>query len=329
MKSNDWTLGLNSAELYVAQCPSSTTRYARLREAKDCNALRFQGWPPQLQDFNNLRARVFRAASDKQLDARMRVEQFRGAVEAGVDAHRTLVSMYRRRPEIFVKRVVRQETVFNIDPLEPIVWIFQPLSSASKFETTWNRQYPWIETSFCSPCCQVWSDRFIESEVLVPEEFGRNVVRIVKSLGMVTFTKLGTSETEIIDSFGSRENALRRVPTYDKRPQLADDSWWEGLLSVAAQYAQKCVFCVTLDESASYAELSSHAQIHGKKLVTLRGSEIGNQDVLKMSTRFFVCKGTMDGRDVTREVLFPKLIRIYKNFIDHLESVHPATYQPP
>lgn len=185
-----------------------------------------------------------------QLASRSRIDQkpakFRGSLEAGLDARRTLTSCWSGAPKLYVRQDRRQK-----DPIDftsaPIVWLFDPkapdgggLSWTYVCEDPQPNPYISALKYHANDKQHLYVDRDLQHETE-----GYRFVNLDNIRGMVTFVNLLEDLSEIQRALGS--NAYKRMPRYIPVEQFSHGSglrWWEHLLMIALNYSSKEVVCV-------------------------------------------------------------------------------------
>lgn len=241
----------------------------------------------------NLRQKALSLASLQ--EHRQHVMAFRGSIEGGIDARRTLRSLLTAAPAFYVRDSVRQYTRHDHSN-EPIVWILKPVV---KGRSIFN-EYRLSCTCFAAgePFHADGSNQFPtkssyggHQQTIFESDDGVFAITKTEQLGFLSFYDGVTDLAEARKLMG-HEFALR-VPVHSRMElnynvgcimkELVVDAnkgapWWEILMLTALITARESVVCVLPDGFRLPDRVVAEAHSRGKRVVCARLSNFSRDD---------------------------------------------------
>jgi hypothetical protein len=285
----------------VARSCSSTTpsfgvrkRPARARTGKDI-------WDSESQsvdsaDWVELRRKAIALFQRSEIERRS--ERFRGSLERGIDARRSLRSLLGPSPGAWVHRHVRTIPAAGLERA-PIVWILE----------LEGQHRNWLGTGTLKCTTQLLADQsYCQSSAYQggPTEVFQSVdgdVRVTASdvLGRVRFFdgEIGAIQAMVGPEFERRvpDHANMSIVDVGTRgcvldtlvPQAeAGSPWWELLILSAMQHAAGEVLCVVPDRFRPSRELLAAARMSGTMLLFARIQQFSRGEREKMGKSYSV-----------------------------------------
>lgn len=273
---------------FVSRSCSSQPKYSVLPPwpIVDGNAGDMKSYSLDLEPDARIRRRV--AAVLRTSDIRTKTEAFRGSLESGIDARRTLRSFLTPQPEIYVRRATRRHKHPDVKN-EPLVWI---LTLSTRDARAFQIGFRCGTVVGSDP--NVWfsqrSSFFVNERELYRAPDGKVVIAEERALGGVSYFP-GTMEVEALRKlFGERFAA--RVPVHDEfdaytskgclprsiAPYASSSTWWELALLAGLQYAENAVICVAPDEFRVSELVSRHARALKKQILFVQLSQLHRED---------------------------------------------------
>ena len=302
---NEEDYALSDRRLYVNYVARSCTDtpppfkvLSRPHRAQDAeNGKDFEAGAVESADWEQLKLKAI--ALVERTQGERRTEPFRGSMERGIDARRTLRSHLGPTPRAWVFRYGRQKSTHNIKN-EPIVWIFQLARRLSHWSA---------DGRLNCLCCTVGKTKYCQYS-----RYLGNETEIFKShdgnMRLDAYDVLGQPHYFDVEPKKSGKEFERRAPLHSDMSTIAvgcvldgllaqaSDGlpWWEILIRSGLEYAESHVLCIVPDGFRPSSSLLAAAAERCKKLMFARVRQFsrGERNRMMKTYRYRVPAGSLN-----------------------------------
>jgi hypothetical protein len=308
-------LSRRGRNMYVARsCDPRRRSYIRVRRKVDTERpLGYDGrnwmWPTWTETETRLRQQAMTFAAPRAFEQRVISHRFQGSIESGLDLRRSVHSLLRGLPQLYVRRRAGK-VPSSVDPREPLVWLFPDAPLAGIFMTL--APYPEqavILLTFHGPREQLYpKDESGHNPLASSSSRARTVTRCMLG-GLISFVPWErntytlkrlyeadyAARVPLVDAFELREpfgylhkNLFQFI---ESDGQLM---WRDILILTALKYAARDIYVVAPDEFKVSNQLSNAARVRGRNLVTIPIRLFDAADIEKLRTQYAVSEARDD-----------------------------------
>jgi hypothetical protein len=269
-------------------------------------------WPPELMFLKSMQKKL--SGLSQMGERRRRTRLFSGSIDAGIDIRRTLRSQLAPFPALYVKSMVREPTVQEIE-LEPVLWILSEDFGSRGFQFG-SRHYskafdrenarvtgpkPGGSFFISADDIQRWPEGYEELMQTRLHQDERASVDIfgIRRLGRVTFGDQFDSEEQARAAYGS--NFERRIPNHeefdhpDERGCVHPDvmpiyedggTWLEIAAMTAMKYSNEVVLVVAPTGLRIPNDVMRQASVRNKRFVFVSIEGFSREERDKLRTHY-------------------------------------------
>ena len=227
-------------------------------------------WPPIATFVNEIRKKAGLLALLEERE--VKVSPFRGSLDGGVDARRTLRSFLSNTPTLYVKRRRPKASNKNYSR-EPVVSVLDATDAQRFAFSSTNHDNTYMTE------LKVYRNRNSKDSIYQSDD-GRHAIYHYDVIGFVTFCDLNTGLKDLREELG--EEFEQRIPNHkqfrhpkgcvhqDFEGQLNSGyAWWEIAMLTALKHAKEAIVCILPEGFRLPPRVVAHPLAQGKRFVCI------------------------------------------------------------